>query len=215
MADPNDDFDYDYLFKIVIIGDSGVGKSNILLRYTKNEFNLESKATIGVEFATKAIIVDNKTIKAQIWDTAGQERFQALTSAYFRGATGALLCYDITKTSSFEHLEKWAKKLKEFADPNITTLLVGNKSDLAELRTVKKEDGEVYAQQNNMAFLEISALDSTNVDLAFQKLITAIYQQLSSAAFKAEETDKKKVEKGEPVTLDPQKPMEDKKTGCC
>lgn len=216
MADQGEDYDYDFLFKIVIIGDSGAGKSNLLLRYTKNEFNLESKATIGVEFATKAIIVDNKTIKAQIWDTAGQERFQALTSAYFRGATGALLVYDITKTSSYEHLEKWIKKLKEFADPNITTLMVGNKCDLSELRAVKKEDAAEYAQKNNMAFLETSALDSTNVDLAFQKLITAIYQQLSTAVEKEEDKDKKKVEKGQKLEMETtDKKNDEAKKGCC
>ena len=93
---PADD-DYDYLFKVVLIGDSGVGKSNLLSRFTRNEFSLESKSTIGVEFATRSIEVDGKTIKAQIWDTAGQERYRAITSAYYRGAVGALLVYDITK----------------------------------------------------------------------------------------------------------------------
>ena len=213
MATQNDDFDYDFLFKIVIIGDSGVGKSNMLLRYTKNEFNLESKATIGVEFATKAIIVDNKTIKAQIWDTAGQERFQALTSAYFRGATGALLVYDISKASSFQHVEKWTKKLKEFGDPNITTLLIGNKCDLTELRAVQKEEAVEYAQKHNMGFLEASALDSTNIDLAFQKLVATVYQQLSSIIPKDDEKNKKKVEKGEPVNLETKVP--EVKKGCC
>mmetsp|Transcript_47763 Transcript_47763/g.55248 ORF Transcript_47763/g.55248 Transcript_47763/m.55248 type:complete len:219 (+) Transcript_47763:44-700(+) len=218
MADQGDDIDYDFLFKIVIIGDSGAGKSNLLLRYTKNEFNLESKATIGVEFATKAIIVDNKTIKAQIWDTAGQERFQALTSAYFRGATGALLVYDITKPSSFEHLEKWLNKLKQNADPNITTLLVGNKCDLGELRAVNKDDAAEYAKKNNLAFLETSALDSTNVDLAFQNLISAIYQQLSTTEGKEKEAkDQKSLgNKGETVKLDDSKTTaEPAKKGCC
>ena len=96
---PADD-DYDYLFKVVLIGDSGVGKSNLLSRFTRNEFSLESKSTIGVEFATRSIEVDGKTIKAQIWDTAGQERYRAITSAYYRGAVGALLVYDITKQVS-------------------------------------------------------------------------------------------------------------------
>lgn len=91
---------YDYLFKVVLIGDSGVGKSNLLSRFTRNEFMLESKSTIGVEFATRSIQVDGKTIKAQIWDTAGQERYRAITSAYYRGAVGALLVYDITKSGA-------------------------------------------------------------------------------------------------------------------
>ncbi|CAJ1353595.1 unnamed protein product [Effrenium voratum] len=101
------DDDYDYLFKVVLIGDSGVGKSNLLSRFTRDEFNLESKSTIGVEFATKSITTNGKVIKAQIWDTAGQERYRAITSAYYRGAVGALLVYDISKRVTFENLERW------------------------------------------------------------------------------------------------------------
>ena len=98
---------------VVVIGDSGVGKSNLLSRFTRNEFNLESKSTIGVEFATRSVSIEGKTIKAQIWDTAGQERYRAITSAYYRGAVGALVVYDITKDISFENVEKWLGELKE------------------------------------------------------------------------------------------------------
>ncbi|KAK9031217.1 hypothetical protein V6N11_032604 [Hibiscus sabdariffa] len=101
------DDDYDYLFKVVLIGDSGVGKSNLLSRFTKNEFSLESKSTIGVEFATRSIRVDDKVVKAQIWDTAGQERYRAITSAYYRGAVGALLVYDVTRHVTFENVERF------------------------------------------------------------------------------------------------------------
>ena len=103
---------YDYLFKVVVIGDSGVGKSNLLSRFTRNEFNLESKSTIGVEFATRTVSMEGKTIKAQIWDTAGQERYRAITSAYYRGAVGALVVYDITKDVSFTNVSKWLAELK-------------------------------------------------------------------------------------------------------
>merc|ERR1712032_1781372 len=113
------DDDYDYLFKVVLIGDTGVGKSNLLSRFTRNEFSLESKSTIGVEFATRSIQVDGKTIKAQIWDTAGQERYRAITSAYYRGAVGALLVYDITKHMTYENVERWLKELRDHADSNI------------------------------------------------------------------------------------------------
>jgi len=106
---PRADDDYDYLFKVVIIGDSGVGKSNLLSRFTRNEFHLDSKSTIGVEFATRSIQHDGKIIKAQIWDTAGQERYRAITSAYYRGAVGALLVYDISKRLTFENVERWLK----------------------------------------------------------------------------------------------------------
>ena len=102
---------YDYLFKVVVIGDSGVGKSNLLSRFTRNQFTLESKSTIGVEFATRSVTLEGKNIKAQIWDTAGQERYRAITSAYYRGAVGALIVYDITKETSFENVEKWLTEL--------------------------------------------------------------------------------------------------------
>ena len=112
--------DYDYLFKIVLIGDSGVGKSNLLSRFVKNEFNLESKATIGVEFAPKTLLLDNgQIVKAQIWDTAGQERYRAITSTYYRGAVGALVVYDITKTKTFESVERWLEELGQYAESGI------------------------------------------------------------------------------------------------
>ncbi|KAH0985750.1 hypothetical protein GBA52_012927 [Prunus armeniaca] len=128
------DDDYDYLFKVVLIGDSGVGKSNLLSRFTRNEFSLESKSTIGVEFATRSIRVDDKVVKAQIWDTAGQERYRAITSAYYRGAVGALLVYDVTRHVTFENVERWLKELRDHTDANIVIMLVGNKGDLRHLR---------------------------------------------------------------------------------
>lgn len=130
---------------VVLIGDSGVGKSNLLSRFTRNEFTLESKSTIGVEFATRSIQVDNKTIKAQIWDTAGQERYRAITSAYYRGAVGALLVYDIAKLQTYENVNRWLKELRDHADSNIVIMLVGNKSDLRHLRAVPTEEAKQFA----------------------------------------------------------------------
>ena len=142
---------YDYLFKVVVIGDSGVGKSNLLSRFTRNEFNLESKSTIGVEFATRTVSMEGKTIKAQIWDTAGQERYRAITSAYYRGAVGALLVYDISKRLTFENVERWLKELRTHADPSIVVMLVGNKCDLKHLQAVLTDDAKSFAEQNNLA----------------------------------------------------------------
>jgi len=173
------DDEYDYLFKVVLIGDSGVGKSNLLSRFTRNEFNLESKSTIGVEFATRSINVDGKTIKAQIWDTAGQERYRAITSAYYRGAVGALLVYDIAKHVTFENVDRWLKELRDHADHNIVIMLVGNKSDLRHLRAVVTDDATAYAEQRKLSFIETSALDSTNVEQAFQTILTEIYRLVS------------------------------------
>lgn len=130
---------------MVLIGDSGVGKSNLLSRFTRNEFNLDSKSTIGVEFATRSIQVDSKTIKAQIWDTAGQERYRAITSAYYRGAVGALLVYDISKHQTYENVTRWLKELRDHADANIVIMLVGNKSDLRHLRAVPTEEAKAFA----------------------------------------------------------------------
>ncbi|CAJ0595216.1 unnamed protein product [Cylicocyclus nassatus] len=174
------DDEYDYLFKVVLIGDSGVGKSNLLSRFTRNEFNLESKSTIGVEFATRSIQVEGKTVKAQIWDTAGQERYRAITSAYYRGAVGALLVYDIAKHVTYENVERWLKELRDHADQNIVIMLVGNKSDLRHLRAVPTDEAKIYAEKNQLSFIETSALDSTNVEAAFTNILTEIYKSVSN-----------------------------------
>ncbi|KAL8679974.1 MAG: hypothetical protein Q9186_003790 [Xanthomendoza sp. 1 TL-2023] len=174
----NDEYD----LSVVLIGDSGVGKSNLLSRFTRNEFNLDSKSTIGVEFATRSIQVDAKTIKAQIWDTAGQERYRAITSAYYRGAVGALLVYDISKHQTYENVQRWLKELRDHADANIVIMLVGNKSDLRHLRAVPTEEAKQFASENNLSFIETSALDASNVELAFQNILTEIYRIVSSKA---------------------------------
>lgn len=168
--------DYDFLFKVVLIGDTGVGKSNLLSRFTKDEFNLESKSTIGVEFATKNIPIDNKVIKAQIWDTAGQERYRAITSAYYRGAVGALLLYDITRQATFANVERWLTELRDHAEANIVIMLVGNKSDLRHKRQVETVDALKFATAQELAFIETSALDSTGVDEGFRRILGEIFK---------------------------------------
>ncbi|XP_064387667.1 uncharacterized protein LOC135335908 isoform X2 [Halichondria panicea] len=164
--------EYDFLFKVVLIGDSGVGKSNLLSRFTRNEFNLESKLTIGLDFAIRSIQVDTKTIKAQIWDTAGRERYRAGISAFYGGAVGALLVYDIAQRLTYENIERWLKELRDHADSKIVIMLVGNKCDLRHLRVVPIEEAKAYAEKNRLFFMETSALDSTNVEDAFQNMLT-------------------------------------------
>lgn len=209
--------DYDYLFKIVLIGDSGVGKSNLLTRFTKNEFNLESKTTIGVEFATKTIMSENKVMKAQIWDTAGQERYRAITSAYYRGAVGALVVYDITKYPSFTNVEKWLKELRENAEPHIMVMLVGNKSDLKQLRAVGQDEAIEFAEKNGVAFIETSALDSTNVETAFHRIITEIYQHTKKRSAMGEgSSNGRRLGDGDLVRIDKDKTDgENKKSKSC
>ncbi|ORX48909.1 hypothetical protein BCR36DRAFT_584006 [Piromyces finnis] len=207
------DDEYDYLFKVVLIGDSGVGKSNLLSRFTRNEFNLESKSTIGVEFATRSIQVDSKTIKAQIWDTAGQERFRAITSAYYRGAVGALLVYDLAKHVTYENVNVWLKELRDHADNNIVVMLVGNKSDLRHLRAVSTEDAKKFAADNNLSFIETSALDSSNVELAFTKILTEIYRIVSNKALESSENSN--VPSSQVVSITPTSKDEANGGGCC
>ncbi|KAJ9505171.1 hypothetical protein QJQ45_028074, partial [Haematococcus lacustris] len=206
---------YDYLFKVVLIGDSGVGKSNLLSRFTRNEFCLESKSTIGVEFATRSISVDGKTIKAQIWDTAGQERYRAITSAYYRGAVGALLVYDITKNPTFENVERWLKELRDHADSNIVIMLVGNKSDLRHLRCVLTEDAQAFCEKESLSFIETSALESTNVEKAFQQILTEIYHIVSRKVL--DNDDRPKIGEGRDVIVMENSPEDggSKKGGCC
>jgi len=206
--------EYDYLYKVVLIGDSGVGKSNLLSRFTRNEFNLETKSTIGVEFATRSIQADGKTIKAQIWDTAGQERYRAITSAYYRGAVGALLVYDIAKNVTFKNVERWLTELRENAANNIVIMLVGNKSDLRHLREVPTDSAKDFAEKNNLLFIETSALDSSNVEMAFQNILTEIYHQ--SARPTPTPTGQASTEQpttGAPITIVQDK-HEEKPAGC-
>ena len=149
MASARIDEEYDYLFKIVLIGDSGVGKSNLLSRFTRNEFNLESKSTIGVEFATKSIQAEGKTIKAQIWDTAGQERFQSLGVGFYRGADACLLVYDITDPHSLDNLDHWRKEFLEQVGGGLAGLgdastqfpfvVLGNKMDKVSKNSFVRE----------------------------------------------------------------------------
>ncbi|XP_078123251.1 ras-related protein Rab-25-like isoform X1 [Sander vitreus] len=174
------DESYNFVFKVVLIGESGVGKSNLLSRFTKNEFNHDSRTTIGVEFSTRTVQLDNYAIKAQIWDTAGLERYRAITSAYYRGAVGALLVYDISKHLTYESVDRWLKELFDHADPHIVVMLVGNKRDLDTLRTVPTEEAKDFAEKRGLMFMETSALDSTNVENAFHEVLKAIHKKVAS-----------------------------------
>ena len=173
---------HDYLFRIVMAGDSGVGKTNLLMRFTEQTFNFETKTTIGAQFSQKSIQVDNKRIECQIWDTAGQERFHAITCTYFRGAVGAVLVYDVCNKSSFSNTERWLKNLKDLAEPQVVIILIGNKSDLENLREVPTHEARAFAQNNEIEFMETSALSGQNVASAFEALAKKIYSLLSEKA---------------------------------
>ncbi|XP_025081938.1 ras-related protein Rab-11B-like [Pomacea canaliculata] len=170
------DDQYDYIWKVVLVGDSGVGKTNLLSRFTRNEFNAESKSTIGVEFATRNVNIKGKMVRAQIWDTAGQERYRAITSVYYRGAVGALVVYDLTKPQTFFNLDKWLDELREHAEANVRIMVVGNKTDLRHLRAITTDEGRTLAEKSGFSFIETSALDSTNVGEAFNNLLVDIFK---------------------------------------
>ncbi|KAK9167761.1 hypothetical protein Scep_002952 [Stephania cephalantha] len=195
------DEEYDYLFKVVLIGDSGVGKSNLLSRFTRNEFCLESKSTIGVEFATRTLQVEGKTIKAQIWDTAGQERYRAITSAYYRGALGALLVYDVTKPTTFENVSRWLKELRDHADSNIVIMLIGNKTDLKHLRAVATEDAQGFAEKEGLSFIETSALEAVNVEKAFQTILAEIYRIISKKTISTDDPAPANIKEGKTIVV--------------
>jgi Ras-related protein Rab-1A len=150
------------------LGDAGVGKSSIILRYTKNEFNSQMVSSIGVDFKTKDIIVNNKKVKLQLWDTAGHERFRTITTSYYRGAHGIATVFDLTNRESFEHVEKWLEEINKYAKENVMRFLIGNKSDLANERQVSYEEVRALANKLNIYYVETSAKNNVNVSDFFQ-----------------------------------------------
>ena len=180
MTRPRED-DYDYLYKIVLVGEAAVGKTHLLSRYIKGTLPKNPTSTIGVEFATRTVPLESGgTVKAQIWDTAGQERYRAITSAHYRRAVGALLVYDITNEKSFLAAKRWMEELRDHAEPDIVIMLVGNKVDLCqskpEVRVVSTAEGENFAKANKLLFEETSAVTVVRVKEAFENLLQAIYQ---------------------------------------
>ena len=165
--------------KFCVIGDNGVGKSNLALRFCKGEFNSNSTHTVGFEFRSRQIAITNTlTVAAQIWDTAGQERFHSLTGAYMRGAVGIYLVYDVTKRSSFENLPRWIEKINEHAHPNAVRSLIGNKLDQLSKRQVSTIEALAFAKQNSLDFCEVSASSGENVEIAMRRLIVTVGNSL-------------------------------------
>ncbi|CAH0384117.1 unnamed protein product [Bemisia tabaci] len=158
---------YDYLFKLLLIGDSGVGKTCVLFRFSEDAFNSTFISTIGIDFKIRTIDMDGKKIKLQIWDTAGQERFRTITTAYYRGAMGIMLVYDITNEKSFDNIKNWIRNIEENASADVEKMLLGNKCELEDRRAVSKERGEQLAIEYGIKFMEISAKNSINVEEAF------------------------------------------------
>lgn len=174
---------YAYLFKYIIIGDSGVGKSCLLLQFTDKRFEATHELTIGVEFGARIIQVDGHDIKLQIWDTAGQEAFRSITRSYYRNATGALLVYDITREETFQSLKRWLEEARRNANENMVIMLIGNKSDLQHKRQVSKERGEAFARENGLIFMETSAKTDDNVETAFTNTAKQVYENIKTGVY--------------------------------
>ena len=174
---------YSYLFKYIIIGDTGVGKSCLLLQFTDKRFQPVHDLTIGVEFGARMITIADKQIKLQIWDTAGQESFRSITRSYYRGAAGALLVYDITRRETFNHLTSWLEDARQHASSNMVIMLIGNKCDLDAKREVRREEGEAFAREHGLVFMETSAKTAENVEEAFINTAKEIYDKIQEGVF--------------------------------
>ncbi|KAK3854755.1 hypothetical protein Pcinc_038785 [Petrolisthes cinctipes] len=165
---------YDLLFKLLLIGDSGVGKTCILFRFSDDAFNTTFISTIGIDFKIKTIELRGKKIKLQIWDTAGQERFHTITTSYYRGAMGIMLVYDITNAKSFDNIAKWLRNIDEHANEDVEKMILGNKCDMEDKRVIPKEKGEAIGREHSIRFLETSAKANINIEQAFLELAEAI-----------------------------------------
>ena len=201
--------DYDFIFKVLLLGNSDVGKSSLLLRFVDSVWNESFVPTIGVDFKVKTLDIGEKRVKMQIWDTAGQERFRNVVATYFRGSNGILLIYDITSRESFKNLESWLIEIEKNASENVLKILIGNKNDLENERVISKEEGQDFANRYSMQFIETSAKMDTNVSEAFLTLAKLMMEFNSNGKPMAQKkTENKK------LTASAGKDK-NKKKGCC
>ena len=200
--------EYDYLFKYLIIGNSGVGKSCLLIRFTDDKFEEGYVTTIGVDFKIKTLEIEGKSVKLQIWDTAGQERFRNIVSTYYKGGHGIMMVYDITDLESFRYLDSWLKEIEKNASKNVYKILVGNKNDMEKERKVSFEKGMEFANLHGMKFFETSAKENKNVEEAFKEMTKDIINSLKKVNEKTNSNSNFVIEKKKGKDLN-------KKRGCC
>ncbi|KAI4298933.1 hypothetical protein L6164_032439 [Bauhinia variegata] len=197
--------EYDYLFKLLLIGDSSVGKSCLLLRFADDSYVDSYISTIGVDFKIRTVELEGKTIKLQIWDTAGQERFRTITSSYYRGAHGIIIVYDVTEMESFNNVKQWLNEIDRYANDSVCKLLVGNKCDLVDNKVVDTQTAKAFADELGIPFLETSAKDSINVEQAFLTMAAEIKKKMGSQPTVSKSTGTVEM-KGQPIQ---------QKSNCC
>lgn len=195
--------DYDFLFKLLLIGDSGVGKSCLLLRFADDLYSESYISTIGVDFKIRTIQLDDKIIKLQIWDTAGQERFRTITSSYYRGAHGIIVVYDCTDADSFSSLKNWLEEIDRYACPNVSKLVVGNKSDLTSKRVVEFDTANNFAESHGIPFIETSAKDNVNVEDAFLQMAAVIKERVGPMSCTGDAPPNIKIDSGKCSAAEP------------
>lgn len=188
---------YDLLFKLLLIGDSGVGKTSLLFRFSDDAYTPTFISTIGIDFKIKTIELKGKKIKLQIWDTAGQERFHTITTSYYRGAMGIMLVYDITNAKSFDNIQKWLRNIDEHANEDVVKMIVGNKCDMEDRRIIAKERGEAIAREHGIKFMETSACSNINVEKAFLDLSKAILDNQTADQERQDSQDRVNIARNE------------------
>ena len=175
--------DFDYLLKFIVIGDSSVGKSNIISKYKENKFDEKGQPSIGVQFIAKNVVIENTTFRLQVWDTAGQESFRSMTRIYYKNSSCAFIVYDITEKESFNHVESWISECKKIAPETVLLVLIGNKSDLNESREVSYEEGLKLTEKNKMLFFETSAKNGVNIENIFKKSVENISNNIKEGKY--------------------------------
>ncbi|XP_051534777.1 ras-related protein ORAB-1-like isoform X1 [Myxocyprinus asiaticus] len=207
--------EYDYLFKLLLIGDSGVGKSCLLLRFADDTYTESYISTIGVDFKIRTIEMEGKTVKLQIWDTAGQERFRTITSSYYRGAHGIIIVYDVTEQESFNNVKQWLEEIDRYACENVSKLLVGNKSDLSSKKVVDFTTAKEFAEPLKIPFLETSAKNANNVEKAFLTMSSEIQKRIGTDSVQNETVKMGSKISSAPLWPGGEKSVAEEVSSCC
>lgn len=203
---------YDYLIKCLVVGDSGIGKSSLMVRFTDDIFINQYISTIGVDFKIKTMFLKNKTIKFQIWDTAGQDRFRTITSSYYRGSNAVLICYDVTERGTFKNVKQWLEEVNMYSTTKPLLILCGTKTDLDDKRQVSIIEAQEYAKNNNMLFFETSAKNNSNIKDIFESIVE---KKFTDIIIQDDVYSKNDLRKRKNINLQPSHELNKKNNTCC